>query len=428
MQPGAGPDVLTGGTPDDAPRRRWPTWIALLLLGGGALLITRPDVSLGGDPPPRPVQPSPEEMRNTLRGVDWPTRGDLAGDDRFLSAALDRIRQDRSEASRVYFAGRLSDGSRLVLAGSDVRRGVVASSVHALLVPAGAPLSGARVTEATALTDPQQVLAWAARGQDGIVRAVVLTRPGPVRFEVSARVEFSPVDGTPRRKWQPAAQSDGVAVADLGRHTDPIVTVRGVGPGVFRLPIVVRVAPEDGEPVVISGASGPGYQGPDGLNLTRALRAQAGHVVDLGEAGIRVLWSGAPWQQRRLALMLLTRADGQRFQALVGEQNGSAFPAGVRALAPDAPDRLPWLLEPFSPDDPTLLICPTGDGAVIYRRAGDPVRTLRIGADGVVGLVAPGPTAPSASGTEVTVLDRAGRILIRTVLPAPGFDDPLALD
>ncbi|MGH8894573.1 MAG: hypothetical protein ACRDWY_14905 [Actinomycetes bacterium] len=434
-----GPDELVAGAAEDVPGRHRLRWALAILVVGVGLVVVRPDLSLHADrdtpPPPGDYNPYSSSERNTLSGVSWPARGDLADDRGFVTAALDRVREARSEVSRVYFAGRLDDGSRLLLAGTDVVRGVVATSVHALHVPRGTPLADAQVTEATALVDPQQVLVWAAAGRDGVVRAVVLTRPGPVRFELSARVEFHPTDGTPYRRWTAEAASNGVAIADLGRDTDPIIGVRARGPGVFTLPLVARVArPVSERPVSerpglrVDGVDAPGYHGPDAQQLERALRAQAGAIVDFDESTAEVLWSGAPWKSRRLALVLLTRADGQRFQALVGQQGEAGFPAGVRALPEPAPSRLPWLLEPFSPDDPTLLLCPTGDGSVIYHRRGTSAQTLQIGSDGVVGLVAPGPSAPSAGGADVTVLDESGHILIRTTLPRSGFDDPLALD
>ncbi len=431
--PRAGRDELVGGSADDRPVRRWPGWLAVVVLTGVALAVVRPDVSLladRADPPSDPGGTSRDRAPGSLAGVSWDARGDLVRDEDFLSSALRRMREERPRISRVYFAGTLSDGSRLVLAGSDVNRGVVATSVHSLHAPAGVPLAGADVVEATALVDPQQVLAWAARGDDGRVRAVVLTRPEqPVRIEISRRVEFDPGTGAPRRRWEPITADDGAVVADLGADVDPIIGVRAEGPGVFALPMLLRVWPPvpDEPDVAVEGMGERGYGGPEPSLVSQALRDQAGAVVDLRTASARVLWSGAPWKQRRLALVLLTRADGRRFQALIGQQDDSAFPAGVRALPEGAPDRLPWLLEPFSPQDPTLLLLPTGDGSVIYRRAGQPVRTYQIGPDGVVGLVAPGPSAPTARGADVTVTDTAGRILLRTTLPPVGYDDPLAL-
>lgn len=432
--PGAGRDELVGGSGDDRPVRRWPGWLVAVVLAAVGLAVVRPDLSLLADRD-RPT-PEPPRLResigldNSLAGVTWVARGDLVRAREFINAALRRMRAERPRISRVYFAGQLSDGSRLVLAGTDVNRGVVATSVHALHVPLGVPMEGVEVVEATALVDPQQVLAWAARGSDGRVRVVVLTRPGqPLLVEISPRVEFDPRSGAPSRSWQPMGDDDGAVVADLGTDVDPVIGVRASGPGVFPLPMLVRVVPPvpDRPVIAVEGTDDPAYGGPEEALMSRALREQAGAVADLRSATVKVLWSGAPWKQRRLALLLVTRSDGRRFQALVGQQGPSTFPAGLRALSEGAPDRLPWLLEPFSHQDPTLLLVPTGDGTLIYRRHGQPVRTLQIGEDGVVGLVEPGPSPPSASGADVTVTDPAGRILLRTTLPEPGFDDPIAL-
>ncbi len=438
MEPGqAGQDrrdVLSGGAGDEPSRRRWPVWVAGLALAAVGLVLLRPDLSLlasdRGTPAPSPYRPYSSGGANSLEGVAWRPRGDLVGDRGFVTRALARIREERADATRVYFAGRLPDGSRLLLAGTDVNRGVVATSVHALHVPVDVPLQGARVTETAALVDPQQVLAWAGRGADGRVMAVALTRPGPVSFEVSAQVRFDPADGRASRQWTPAPAGNGVFVADLGSDTDPIVVVRAAGPGVFVQPLLVRVEPPvpSRSPLALAGIDDPAYAGPDEQHVTRALRAQAGAVIDLASARLSVLWSGAPWKQRPLALVLIARPDGRRFQALVGQQGKTEFPAGVRALPAGASDRLPWLLEPFSPADPTLLLFPTGDGTLLYRRAGQATQTLQIGTDGVVGLVAPGPSAPSASGARITVLDPGGRLVLRTTLPPAGFGDLLALD
>jgi hypothetical protein len=192
--------------------------------------------------------------------------------------------------------------------------------------------------------------------------------------------------------------------------------------------MVVRVMPAAVTPglLTVQGVDDPVYRGPAPDELTRGLRNGVGDVVDLDTAAsIEVLWSGAPWKQRRMALVLVTRPDGQRLQALVGQDAGRAYPLGIRALAARAPDRLPWVIEPFSPQDPTLLVCPTGAGSVVYSRPGETARTLSIGDDGVVALVPPGPSPPSVAGADVVVTDEQDRILIRTTLPPTGYGDRL---
>lgn len=423
----SGPDVL-GARADDAPRRRWPAVLLTALAGVLVWVLAGPDLAFHARTPAPPAE-DPADSDGFLEGVGWPARGDLAGDARFLSPALARLRTDRPEATRVYFAGTLADGSRLLLAGSDVNRGVVATSVHALYVPAGAGVGTARVTEAAALVDPQQVFAFAVRGSDARIRLVALTAPVPVRFQVSAYVRFDPRDGSPRRTWRTLAAEDGVVVADLGRRSDPVVVVRGEGSGVFTLPVLVPVLTGVPRPslLYVEGVGESDYDGPGPTQLTAGLRSMAGLVADLGATRMTLLWDGTPWAQRRLALVLLRRPDGQRFQALVGEDGGAGFAAGVRALPRQAPSRLPWLLEPFSTADPTLLIVPTGEGSVLYRGSAGQTRLLPVGPDGVAALAEPAPSPPQAHGAEVSVLDPAGRVLVRTVLPGPGFDNPLGL-
>lgn len=420
-------EISAGADADGSPRRRlW--WAVGVLAAAVALAVVRPDLSLHAPYPDRgqgPL-PAPRPTGSYLAVVAWDTRGDLTRDRGFVEAAVRRIRQQRPEVARVLFAGRLPDGSRLVLAGSDVNRGMVATAVHALLVAPGADVAVAPVTEVTTLTDPEEVLTWAGHGVDGHVYAVSLARPGPVLFELSPKVLFG-ADGAPHRLWSPATTGDGLAVVDLGRDADPAVAVRASGTGVFPIAQIARVASPPRQ-VRIAGVSAPSYAGPRPDLLLAGLRDATAALLDPADARIRVLWSGAPWAQRPLALLLVTRQDGQRLQVLVGEAAGSAFPAGVRALPSGVPDDVPWLLEPFSPQDPTFLLCPTGAGTLVYRRPGRPDQRLPVRASGAVVVVEPGASPPSARGADVTLLDPRGHELLRTTLPRSGVDDALALD
>lgn len=435
-RPGVHPDELVAGPEDEPPRSPRRRWLGAALLAVAALLLIRPDVSWPGDdqanestdPTPRTPTPTPSP---SLAGIDWPARGNLVGDRDFVHRALGHVRAQGHEVSRLYFAGRLGDGSRLVLVGTDINRGVVATAVRALYLPRGGAWAAARISNLETLVDQAQVLGWAARGVDGRVRAVVLTRPGPVAFAVSARVDFSREDGRPSREWTTPDDDDGAAVLTLGARTDPVIAVGAVGAGVFRLPVTVRVDTGESQPSVlyVQGLGADGYSGPGPTQATRALQSQAGAVADLTRATMRVLWSGTPAGERRLALVLVTRADGQRFQAMVGEQDGRGFAAGARALPASVPDELPWLLEPFSSNDPTLLVCPSGPGKVVYRGVGRDEVTLPIGPEGAAALAEPAPSPPRAYGARVTVLDPTGRVVLRTGLPAgPGWDDLLALE
>lgn len=421
-------DEISAGTDaDDGPGHRRLWWALGMLVAAAALVVVRPDLSLHATRPDQVDRPSPTPSPHGsyLAVVTWDTRGDLAHDRGFIEEAVRRVRQERPEVARVLYAGRLPDGSRLVLAGSDVDRGVVATAVHAMLVAPGTDIAAAPVTEVTTLTDPEEVLTWAGRGVDGHVYAVSLVRPGRARFEFSARVLFG-ADGVPHRVWTSMESGDGTVIADLGRDADPAIAFRVSGARVFRITQLARVAAVPRQ-VRIEGVTSPSYAGPRPDRLVAGLRQATSALVDPADARVRVLWSGAPWAQRPLALLLVTRPDGLRLQVLVGEQDGAAFQAGVRALPAGTPDQVPWLLEPFTPQDPTFLLCPTGAGTLVYRRPGRPDQRLPVRASGAVVVVEPGASPPSARGADVTLLDPRGRELLRTTLPETGVDDPLAL-
>jgi hypothetical protein len=422
-------DELAGGDEGAGrPGRPRLGWLVGLVVLGGVLVVVRPDLSLHGDAPAEPPPPSSTPALNLPASiVSWDPRGDLAEDRRFVSDAVRRIRKDRPDIARVYLATTLPDGSRVALAGSDATTGDAATSVHALLQPPGVEMDDAFVGDVTTLTDVQQVVAWAFESVTGDVYVVALARPGPARFQVSPRVEYDD-QGRPGRSWRTIRSSDGTLVVDVGSRTDPAVVVRTRGTDVEGTSLLVPV--ERGHPphvVRVEGVGDAGYAGPATPLLVEGLTRSLSPLVDLTRATSRVLWSGAPWKQRRLALVLVTRPDGVRLQALVGAQDGSPFGAGIRALPPSEPDEVPWLLEPFTAQDPTFLLCPTGAGTLVYRRPGREIR-LRVPPSGAVVVVEPGPSPPSARGADVTLLDPGGRRLLRTTLPRQGLDDPLALD
>jgi hypothetical protein len=429
-------DELSAGSDraslDPARRRglRLLSWGVAAIVAVGGFAALRPDLSLhasGG----LGALPTPTSSGG-LAAVLWDARGDLVHDSVFVGAAVDRLRHERSGVARVFFAGWLPDGSRLVLAGTDVERGMVGTAVHALLVAPGQDVATAPVTEVAPLTDDQEVLVWAGRVGDDHVYAVALSRPGPVRFDVSPRLVFDD-DGAPLRTWISEQSDNGQVLLDLGSQVDPVVAVQATGAGVFPIMQVSRVADPQrvtGPPPVVVGVSAASYQGPDPTLLIRGLRQAVAPLFDLSTTSARVLWSGAPWKQRRLALVLLTRPDGLRMQVLVGQQGNHEFPGGLRVLAsrpPADPDDTPWLMEPLSPEDPTFLLCPTGPGTLLYDRPGQPVQRLTVQTGGAVVLVEPGPTAPSARGAHIRLQDPQGHLLIDTDLPGAGLDDPLAL-
>ncbi|MGZ4637501.1 MAG: hypothetical protein ACXV2J_00415 [Actinomycetes bacterium] len=429
-------DDLVGGPPESPHRRtlagsRWRV-AGLLVAVAVAVVIAAPQLSLHAKAPAgqatRSPRPAPDEALGGA-ATRWTLRGDLATDDAFVAGALQRLSRDLPGRRHALFAGRLPDGSRLLLAASDVAPDVAASAVTALHVAAGqAPRTGT-VSPVAALTDPAQVLGWATVGRDGRVYVLALGPPRPLRLEVSARVTFG-ADAVGRRRWLTQMSQNGVVLTDVGTRTDPAVAVRSLGPAPYVTPVLIPVAGRAVTPpagLVVGGVDAAGYRGPEPRLLAQGLVAMTEDLLDLGTAPARVLWSGAPWQGRRLALVLITRRDGTRFQAVVGQQGASWFPAGVRPLPAAEPAVVPWLLEPFSSADPTMLLCPTGPGSLDYLRRGRPARRIPIRSDSVAMLEEPSNMPPHPGGALVRLRDRTGRVVLTTRLPLAGFDDALAV-
>jgi hypothetical protein len=424
VEPSPRDDRLAAGDEREhgTPGRRRLGWAAALVTAGAVLAVARPDLALHGEPPtPAPASSRPGSSGN----VAWEPRGDLAGDEGFVGDAVRRIRQDRPDVARVFFAGRLPDGTRLVVTGADGGSG---TAVQALEVPPGNDTADGVIADLGVVSAPDDLVTWAVRAGDGNVVAVLLARPGPVRFQGSPGVLFVERSGAPSRRWRTFRSSGGVAVAQLGTVADPSVAVRAFAPGVTASPRLVPLQDAVHVPSIVDvdGVGAADYAGPRTPLLVDALRGSLSALDDFHDARLRVLWSGTPWRQRRLALVLVERPDGVRLQALVGEQDGHAFGAGVRALPVRDPDTAPWLLEPFTSQDPTFVLVPTGPGTLVYQRPGREAR-LPIRPGGAVVVVEPGPDPPTARGAKVTVLDPAGRELMTTTLPAGPLDDPLAL-
>ncbi len=424
MAPRPRDDQLVAGDEREhgTPGRRRLGWAAALVAAGAVLAVARPDLALHGEPPP----PTPASSRPQPSGnVAWDARGDLADDETFVFDAVRRIRQDRPDVARVYFAGRLPDGSKLVLTGTDAGAG---TDVQGLSVPPGAETADGWISDAGVVSAPDDLVTWAVRAGDGNVVAVLLARPGPVRFQASPVVDFDGRTGEPSRRWRTFRSADGVSVAQLGPVADPSIAVRAFAPGVTASPRLVPLQNGLLAPTVldVDGVGAADYAGPRTPLLVDALRGTLSELVDFEESTLRVVWSGTPWKQRRLALVLVDRPDGVRLRALVGEQDDHGFVAGVRALPVADPDAAPWLLEPFTDQDPTFVLVPTGPGTLVYQRPGREAR-LPIGENGVAPVVEPGPNPPTARGAVVTVLDESGHELMTTTLPAGPLDDPLAL-
>jgi hypothetical protein len=391
----------------------------------GVVAIVVPRLSLHADSPlahpPRSRQTDDPGLSLREPSLRWPLRGDLATNDTFVAKAMNQLAHLRPGLTRPLFAGRLPDGSRLLLAGGGPRPALGATSVSALYVGANQLISTAAVSQAAVLDASAQTLGWAGVGGGGEVFSLAIGGPRPLRVQVSPRVDFDH-EGWPSRRWQTAASDDGVAIVNLGTRTDPWVAVRSLANATFLTPVLMPVTGRSAtypRAVRVDGLASADYQGPRPAALRQALSAVTETLLDLGATTQRVVWSGVPWAQRHFALVLITREDGVRIEVLIGEQRSAWFPAGLRALARDEPEELPWVLEPFSSQDPTLLLCPTGGGRLVYRHNGHTAR-LSVRDDGVVSLVDPGPSAPSTGGARITLFDPAGKQLLTTVLPKAG--------
>ncbi len=370
-----------------------------------------------------PTHPQEEE----IPPIRWTPRGDLVPNLIVVNQLVARMLQDYPEAERVLAVTTLPDGARLLLAGIDVERGIVATSVRALYWPAGRPFADVRHSEVSSLTSPEEIVAWAVRGRGGHVHAVVLGAPGSLRVSLSPRVSYA-FDGAASREWSPVGSDSGLVVRDLGDRTDPVIGVRPEPSSRFPTPFAVRVNEAPGRGQVLPPVTGiaSDYRGPDRALLREGLRASFA-AMDVRRGSVRVIWSGSIGRNRRLALVRLRRADGVTFQTLLGQQDENWFPAGLRAVPRATADASPWLLEPFSSGDSTLLLCPSGPGSIVYARPGRRDRVLPINSAGIVGLVPAGGSAPSAAGANVTVRGPDGVPIVQVELVG-GSVDVLALE
>ena len=182
------------------------------------------------------------------------------------------------------------------------------------------------------------------------------------------------------------------------------MTVRATGPGVTPAAQVVRVVSATGRAgsarCGTRGVDAPTYRGPDPDRLVRGLQQEAGAVADLGASNLRVLWSGALWKQRRLALVLVTRRDGVSAAGPRRPAGRLRVPVRGAGAAPGRTGPAAVAAQPVSPEEPTLLLCPTGKGTLVYSRPGQPDRTLPVPTPVSPALIVPGsnPAATAAHG------------------------------
>ena len=429
-------DQLSGGS-DEPPRRGHLAGLgvtAVAALAATAIALAGPDLSLHAEQPAgEPSSPSasgpppPSSLRladlptATFGPVTWSLRGGLARDEAFVVAATARIRQ-RHPAAAPFFAGRLPDGSRLLLAGAETGTRTPSTSavrLHAVLVGPGDAVPAGRVTRMRVSESPGYppwFLTWAGRASDGHAYAVSLTAELRATFETSPNVLFRD-DGSSYRQWVRKVAPEGWAVTDLGARPDLFIGIRREAEG---YPSHTGGTWLDGEPsrtpVVLEGLTDPGYEGPRPRVLASGVRFQLRALAGTDVLRGRVVWSGSVRGDEPAALVVVTRPDGVRLAALVEQHRGSPVLFGTRALPVDGPATIPWLLEPNPGRGPTRLICPGRPATITYRPKHGAARSISVPPSGVVELEGAGAGRRRARGATVVERDRRGERTRTTVL------------
>ena len=375
------------------------------------------------------------ELRSALR---WTVRGDLADNTEFAAAALVAAQRQEPTAEKVLYAGTLPDSSRLALvavndpsySGGLAFRSTGVLAVH---VPADAPVGRGRVNHAGRISSADDMIGWAGRVRGSSVVAVLLARPVPLDAQVSTAIGYER-DGSARRAWRFVSGRDGSATVDIGMDADQLVVARTRHESVSS-PLLMTVGGEMTDrqrdrmaaDVAISGL-GAAYRGPEQVALREAVVNGSWPLLDPRRTRIRVIWSGELDGSHRGALLLLRRPDGPVFQLFVSEGGDGVFPQGLRHVAWDQADVLPWVLQSGQPGRLLLrLINPSGAGEVVITPEGAESRRFEIGADGLVDLGGgQGVTARTIAGAVVTISSPSGRVVVRTTLSGQD-DDPLVV-
>ena len=401
-----------------------------------AVAVVRPDLSLHGEAPRR--SRGPAAARPATRTGDpgrRPSPGTPAAtwrsDRGFVSGAVTRIRQDRPDVARIFFAGRLP-GRRP--AGAGRQRRLPRHRRHRG-ARAGGRAGGGHRRRAGHRADGADRPAAAARpgpagAATGTCRVVVLSRPGPVRFELSPSVQL-------RRRRDAAPDLDpGLHRGRRGRHRPGHRGRPGRDgprhrPACLTTPSMVRVVEPGPRP---AGAAGPGaagdpsYQragpGPAGPRPPRSRPGQLADLVDrpgCGCSGAGRRGSSAGWRW-----CWSTRPDGVRLQALVGQQGelASSRSASGRCRAARRPS-CPGCWSRSRPTTRPTCSARPARARVVYQRPAGRTARLAVAASGAVVLVEPGAGAADRQRGRVTLLDPDGHELLTTMLPEAGIDDPL---
>jgi len=427
--------------------------LAGLVAVGLVVVLAGPGLLSGPDQRPQPaadVQPSTPppagvvgpNVEHVIPPLRWEPRGSQVRS-AFAIAAVARLSALRQGVDTLLWAGTL-DGHDHVAVISYRRQpnqsGMDSIEVAALRVRQLADVATARSQTIGYVSGPDGLVGLAWQGQDLHTRLLVLSRPAPMRLEVSSLIDYH-ADGRISRQWQGVTLHDGVAVTDLGRHVDPVIIVRAQDLGSGISPTLVEVGgrralPSPGE-VTVAGVSAASYAGPDRTVLVDGLARAVGRLFDLRHADARVLWSGrlagglSDSGQRiagRGALVLVRRDDGATFQAFVfADQLGQGESSIANAVRWSVADRLPYAFSSYADGAPLVLINPTGPGsATITPATGSPMR-VDFNAEGVATVAIDAVTGRNISGADVVVRDPSGGTVLRSTLVDPGTVDAFGL-
>jgi hypothetical protein len=309
--------------------------------------------------------------------------------------------------------------------------------MRALHVPPGAEAATATPVPAGRLIDDVDVTGWAGRGTRGRIFAAVLGRPTSLSLEASPLIHYHRTGGASRR-WRAVSAADGSAVVDLGQRSDQIVVVRSslqsrTYPLVLPVDHDPRASVATSVPVPdtsrVRGLRSPDYRGPHPERVVQAVAEGHEHRFDPATADLRIIWSGEVAPGRRAAVVRARRTDGPVFQLLVADRGRGVASHGPRHVPWDTSDVTPWLFVQGDPEQPALLLSPSGRGTAVLTEAGAPQRRVTIGADGV-GVFAgtkQGQMFTGLSSARLAVLSPEGEILVSSSLPSLGIDDVFVL-
>lgn len=168
------------------------------------------------------IVPGPTDPRWSSMET-WPTRGSLAADTAFVSAANERLAT--GELNHVLYAGEVA-GRRVVVAWSvTTESGARTEQLHLGVAPSGAPAEDL-VTSVAEGTQASQDVVLVRLGMRPDSPLLVLTTPGTRSGEVSASAKVNADGSATRTPWQRFDLTDGAGVVTLANSPTFLTRVK----------------------------------------------------------------------------------------------------------------------------------------------------------------------------------------------------------